>query len=120
MSDNISALNANVFAATSGSAGGALAGTYPNPTLATIASLVVATGAAGIVGTTTLASGTKTVNTTAVTASSIVLVSYNTPKSSPSGILSAPSASISAGAHFVINSSDATDSTSTVNWLIIN
>lgn len=77
------------------------------------------TGAAGIVGTATLSSGTVTVATTAVTASSKIFLTYNTPESIP-GILSAPSASISAGVHFVINSVDGTDSTSTVNWFIIN
>lgn len=39
MSDNISALNWNIFAGTTGAAGGALSGTYPNPGLAASPSL---------------------------------------------------------------------------------
>lgn len=82
--------------------------------------LSIATGANASAGTATLTTGTVTVSTTAVTASSLIYVSYNTCASALAASLSAPTASISAGVHFVINSQDATDSTSTVNWLIIN
>ena len=78
-------------------------------------------GAANITGTAALTTGgTVTVATTAVTTASTILLSYNTPKGGVTGILSAPSASISDGVHFVINSSDTTDVTSTVNWFLIN
>ncbi|CAB4164237.1 hypothetical protein UFOVP816_8 [uncultured Caudovirales phage] len=77
------------------------------------------TGAAGIVGTTAaMTAGAITVNTTAVTASSIILVSHNTIAGT-AGAVSAPAASRVAGTSFGIVSSSNTD-TSTVNWLIIN
>lgn len=80
--------------------------------------LSIATGSNASIGTATLAAGTVTVNTTAVTASSIIIVSCNTPGGTQ-GFLSAPVASIVAGTSFTINSSSNTD-TSTVNWWIIN
>jgi hypothetical protein len=83
--------------------------------------LNVATGAAGITGTATVNGVTGvTVSTTAVTANSIIVLSYNTPKALASGLISAPVASITAGTSFVIFSSDAADTTSTVNWWILN
>ena len=69
-------------------------------------------------GTATLVAGTKTVATTFVAATSIILISRNTPGGTP-GNLSVPVASITAGTSFVINSDSGTD-TSTVNWVIIN
>lgn len=72
----------------------------------------------GLSGTATLSSGTVTVNTTAVKATSRILVSCNTP-SGTQGFLSAPSGSIVAGTSFVINSSNAGDN-STVYWVIIH
>lgn len=71
-----------------------------------------------VAGTATLSGGTVTVSTTAVSASSMILVSHNTPGGTM-GHLSAPVASIVAATSFVINSSSGTD-TSTVNWWIIN
>lgn len=78
----------------------------------------IATGSNASVGTATLSSGTITVNTTAVTASSLIFVSYDTP-SGTTGQLSAPSGSIVAGTSFVINSTSGSDA-STVYWWIIN
>jgi hypothetical protein len=74
------------------------------------------TGAAGIVGSSTLVAGTVTVSTTAVTASSVILLSVKTIGGT-AGTLSV--GTVTAGTSFVINSSSSTD-TSTVNWLIIN
>ena len=71
------------------------------------------------VGTATLASGTVTVATTAVSTNSKIFVSYETCASA-SGLLDAPASSISNGVHFVINSTDGADSTSTVNYWIVN
>lgn len=83
--------------------------------------LNVGTAASASAGTATLgAGGTVTVATTAVTASSLIFCSYNNCTSALAAALDAPSGSISAGVHFVINSQDATDATSTVNWWLIN
>lgn len=72
-----------------------------------------------IIGSTaTLVGGTVTVSSTAVTASSKIFVTVNTPGGTQ-GFLSVPTASIVAGASFVINSSSASE-TSTVNWMIVN
>lgn len=82
--------------------------------------LQIATGADASIGVSAALSGTPgsvTVATTAVTASSIILISRNTPGGTL-GNLSVPSASIVAGTSFVINS-DANE-TSTINWMIIN
>lgn len=79
----------------------------------------IATGANASVGTSAaMTAGTVTVNTTAVTANSIIFLTANTPGGT-AGILSAPAASRVAGTSFVINSSSNTD-TSTVNWWIVN
>jgi hypothetical protein len=75
-------------------------------------------GSADVVGTATLVAGTVTVATTAVTAASKIFVTVNTPGGTP-GFISVPTASIVAGTSFVINSSNAAD-TSTINWWIIN
>lgn len=100
---------------------GAITATNGNLVLGTAGNkLSIATGSNASVGTTAALSGTPgtiTVSTTAVTASSIILISRNTPGGTL-GNLSVPSASISAGVHFIINS-DANE-TSTVNWMIIN
>jgi hypothetical protein len=73
-----------------------------------------------VVGTATLGggTGTVTVSTTAVSASSKIFVSCATP-AGVQGVLSAPPGSIVAATSFVINSSNAAD-TSTVNWWVIN
>jgi hypothetical protein len=76
------------------------------------------TAASDSIGTATLASGTVTVSTTAVTASSLIFLSYKNCASSLACSLSY--GTIMAGASFVITSQDLTDSTSTVNYWIIN
>lgn len=81
--------------------------------------LSIATGANASIGTSAaMVAGTVTVATTAVTASSRIFLTVNTPGGTQ-GVLSAPTASIVAGTSFVINSSNAAD-TSTVNWWIVN
>jgi len=70
------------------------------------------------IGTSTLASGTVTVSTTAVTASSKIFVSVRTPGGTQ-GFLSVPSSSVIAGTSFIINSTSNSE-TSTVDWWIIN
>lgn len=71
------------------------------------------------IGTATLdPGGTVVVPTTAVTASSIIMVSYNTLLGTP-GSVSAPQSSIVPGVSFLIVSTSATDD-SIVNWWIIN
>lgn len=69
-------------------------------------------------GTATLVAGTVTVPFPAVSASSTVMVSYNTINGD-AGHISAPQASIVANTSFVINSDSATD-VSTVNYLVPN
>ena len=79
--------------------------------------LKVPTGAAGIAGTAPLGgTGTATVFTSAVTASSVILVSYKTPGGTM-GTLSI--GTVNSGISFVINSSSAAD-TSVVSWWIVN
>jgi hypothetical protein len=81
--------------------------------------LVIPTGTNASVGTSAaMVAGTIVVNTTAVTASSIILVSHNT-LAGTAGSVSTPTASIVPGVSFTIISSSNLD-TSTVNWLIIN
>ena len=80
--------------------------------------LKIATGTNASLGTATLVAGTVTVSTTAVTSSSKIFLTCNTP-GGVQGILSVPTASIVNGTSFVINSSNVAD-TSTVNWWIIN
>jgi hypothetical protein len=130
---NITSSAGSVSAATTVSAGttitagtgitsttGPITATNGNLVLGTAGNkLVIASGANASVGTATLgAGGTVIVATTTVTASSIIYISVNTPGGTQ-GIISAPTASIIAGTSFVINSSEAAD-TSTVNWMIIN
>jgi len=79
--------------------------------------LVIATGANASVGTSAaMIAGTITIDTTAVTASSIIFLSAHTPGGTQ-GVLSV--GTVVAATSFVINSSSDLD-TSTVNWLIIN
>lgn len=97
---NITATNGNVVLGTAGN------------------KLGIATGANASVGTADLGGGTVTVSTTAVTANSIIFLTYNTTGGTP-GILSAPTASIVPGTSFQIVDSSGAD-LSTVNWWIIN
>lgn len=77
--------------------------------------LNIATGSNASVGTSAaMTAGTITINTTAVTSSSIILL---TPNGAGSGQISV--GTITDGTSFVINSSDGSD-TRTVNWIIIN
>lgn len=85
----------------------------------------IATGSNASVGTATLVSGTVTVNTTAVTANSIIFITVNTPGGTLGPTYTAPSGSIVAGTSFVINAVGTTGvvtttDTSTVNWWVIN
>lgn len=80
--------------------------------------LKIATGSNASIGTSTLVAGTVTVSTTAVATASKIFVSVDTPGGTV-GFISAPSASIVNATSFVINSSNAAD-TSTVNWWIVN
>ena len=87
--------------------------------------LKIATGSNASVGTTTLASGTVTVSTTAVTSSSLIFVVYDTPSGTLAAGLSAPVASITNGTSFVINSLTTagtvnTADNSSVRYWIIN
>lgn len=76
---------------------------------------LVATGAAPTAGRTTLVAGTATVNTTAVTANSIVLLTAQTTGAAPGALrVSARTA----GTSFTITSASGTD-TSSVGWVIV-
>lgn len=76
----------------------------------------IATGSNASVGTATLVAGTVTVNTTAVTASSRIFVTVSTPGGTQ-GFLSI--GTITANTSFVVNSTNAAD-TSTFSYWIIN
>ena len=76
----------------------------------------IATGSNASVGTATLVGGTVTVNTTAVTASSKIFLTYDLFGGIPGSL---EVGTITAGTSFVINSSSTLD-TSDVNWWIIN
>ena len=78
----------------------------------------IATGTNASVGTATLVGGTITINTTAVTANSIIICNHVTPIVTQ-GILSVPAASIVPGVSFTINSDSVADASS-INWWIIN
>ena len=81
--------------------------------------IVIAAGANASLGTSAqMTGGTITINTAAVDSTSHIFLTTNTP-SGTEGVLSAPQASIVPGVSFVINSSNAAD-TSTVNWIIFN
>lgn len=78
----------------------------------------IATGSNASIGTATLSGGTVTVNTTAVTASSIIFLTDVTTGALTN--VGAPTVgTIVAGTSFVINSTNALDA-SNVNWIIIN
>lgn len=99
---------------------GAITATNGNLVLGTAGNkLSIATGSNASIGTSAaMTAGSITISTTAVTASSKIFLSANTPGGT-AGILSAPTASIVANTSFVINSSSSLD-TSTVNWWIVN
>jgi len=108
---------------------GAITATNGNLVLATAGNKIqIATGANASVGTATLANGTVTVNTTAVTASSIILLTRQTVGTTGAndlGILSV--GTVVAGTSFVINAWTVTDATtlqaddqSVIGWVIIN
>lgn len=90
--------------------------------------LSIATGANASVGTATLAGGTVTVNTTAVTASSIIILtrqSVGATGAAATGNLTI--GTVTAGTSFVINAVQAADATalqasdvSVIGWMIIN
>lgn len=80
--------------------------------------LFITAGANQICGTATLSGGTVTVNNTRVTASSLIFAMHNAPGGTI-GILSVDSSKIVASTSFVIDSSNAAD-TSTVRWFFIN
>lgn len=76
------------------------------------------TAASDSVGTATLTTGTVTVSTTAVTASSLIFLTYNNCASALPCALK--TANIVASTSFDIVSQDLTDSSSTVNYWIVN
>lgn len=107
---NITATNGNLVLSTAGN------------------KLSIATGANASVGTATLVGGTVTVSTTAVTASSIILLTRQSPGATGAAALGALSVgTITAATSFVINALQNADSTalqasdvSVVGWMIIN
>jgi len=92
--------------------------TTPNIGTATANKLNIVTGSNASAGTAVLVAGTVTVSTTAITASSIVILTCQVL-----GTVTVASAltkgTVVAGTSFVINSAVVTD-TSTIGWLIIN
>lgn len=90
----------------------------------TFSKLNAITGAAGIAGTATMASGTVTVSTTAVTANSIIVITPTATRATTSVCFAV--GTISAGTSFTIEAfvaagtAASADSTSVVNWQIIN
>jgi hypothetical protein len=85
----------------------------------------IATGSNASIGTATLSSGTVTINTTAVSSSSLIFVVYNTPSGTLASGLSAPTGSIVNGTSFIVNSLTTagvvnTLDNSTIRWWIIN
>lgn len=98
---------------------GNLTATNGNLVLGTAGNKVnITTGANASAGTATLSGGTVTVATSAVTPSSLIFVTRNTP-SGNQGQLSVPSASIVAASSFDIQSSEGGEG-ATVNWWLIN
>lgn len=86
------------------------------PALTATGAISLTAGADKSVGQATLVVGTVTVNNTRVTASSLIFFTVATP-GGIQGFLSV--GTISAGTSFIINSTNAAE-TSTVNWMIIN
>lgn len=110
------------IAATAGSfttvtSAGTITATNGNLVLGTAGNkLSIATGANASLGTAVLVAGTVTVSTTAVTANSKIFLTCGVVGGTQ-GILSV--GTIVAGTSFVINSSNAAD-TSSINWIIFN
>ena len=77
--------------------------------------LKIATGSNASIGTGTLSSGTATISTTAVTASSLIFVQYTSCSSCGSTYIG----TITNGTSFVVNSTNASDG-SNFNWWVIN
>lgn len=80
--------------------------------------LNIATGSNASIGTGTLASGTATISTTAVTSSSEIFLT-DTSGNALTNVGSLTVGTITAGTNFVVKSTNVLD-TSTFNWLIIN
>ncbi len=84
----------------------------------------IATGTNASVGTATLVAGVATVSTTAVTTSSRIFFSVDSPSGTAMGILT--KGSVSGGSNFIVNSlrpaslAIETGDTSTFNWWIVN
>ena len=83
----------------------------------TFSKIGVTTGSNASAGTGTLASGTVTISTTAVTANSLIFLTDTASSLTNVGTLSVSAKS--AGTSFTVTSANALD-TSTFNWLIIN
>lgn len=83
----------------------------------TINKLGIVTGSNASAGTGTLAAGTVTISTTAVTASSLIFLTDTTNSLTNLGILTVSSKT--AGTSFTVKSSNVLD-TSTFNWMIVN
>jgi hypothetical protein len=125
-SNNI--LGANGITATNGASGVTLgAGDFAptgNLTLALTKKVTITTGTNASAGTATLSSGTVTVNTTAVTASSLIFVQYSGSPATVSSVLTVPTKT--AGTSFVITAltpgttTTATTDANVVQWWIIN
>ena len=116
---SITSAGATTIAGGITSTAGNITATNGNLVLSTAGNkLSIATGANASCGSVALVAGTKTVTTTAVTASSLIFVTVGAL-----GTVVAPQAllvsNIVAGTSFDITSADVTD-TSTINWLIIN
>lgn len=108
---------------------GAITATNGNLVLGTAGNkLSIATGANASVGTATLAGGTATVNTTAVTANSIILLTRQSIGATGAAALGHLTVgTVTAGTSFVINAVQAADATalqatdvSVVGYMIIN
>lgn len=108
-------------------AGNLVLGTAGNKIVSTSVGSGTSAGANSF-GTVTLGSGTATVSTTAVTASSIILLTRQSPGSTGANALGQLSiGTVSAGTSFVINAlttanstTNATTDVSVVGWMIIN